>query len=148
LLVYIDKTFAEPRELPPMDRRDEAPIACTLQPGDHQERLAWIAALARDGLIAVSREDLRLELRYARSVAGRVREMVCKEQQCCAFLNFNLSETDEGVRLTITAPERARDVADTFFEQFLPPESAATGTRGSSGAPGGGAWKSSKRGGR
>jgi len=63
-----------------MDRRGQAPIACTLQPGTYQERLAWIADLARDGLREVSRDDLRLELSYARSVADRVREMVGKEQ--------------------------------------------------------------------
>lgn len=103
-----------------MDTRGEAPIACTLQPGDYKERLAWIAELAREGLLDVNRKDLRLELKYASSVADRVREMVHNEQQCCAFLNFDLSEIDEGVRLTITAPERAREVADALFEQFLP----------------------------
>lgn len=103
-----------------MDSRSDAPIACALQPGDYKERLAWIAKLASDGLLDVSREDLRLELKYAASVADRVSEMVRKEQQCCAFLNFELSEIDEGVRLTITAPERAREVADRLFEQFVP----------------------------
>jgi hypothetical protein len=103
-----------------MDDRGEAPIACTLQAGNHQERLAWIAELARDGLLGVSRDDLRLELQYARSVAERVREMAAKEQECCAFLTFELSETDAGVRLNITAPERAREVADALFQQFAP----------------------------
>jgi hypothetical protein len=103
-----------------MDSRDAAPIACTLEPGDYRERLTWIADLARNGLVEVHREDLRLELRYAPSVAERVREMVRREQQCCAFLNFELSEIDDGVRLTITAPERARDVSDALFEQFVP----------------------------
>ena len=103
-----------------------APIACTLQPGDYRERLAWIAGLARDGLLGVSRDDLRLELRYAREVADRVREMVRKEQTCCAFLDFELAESDTGVQLTITAPERARDVADAMFEQFVPADMSAT----------------------
>ena len=103
-----------------MDRGDAAPIACTLQPGDYKERLAWLAELAREGLLDVSRKDLRLELKYAPRVADRIREMVRKEQQCCAFLDFDLSDIDEGVRLTITAPERAREVADALFEQFLP----------------------------
>jgi hypothetical protein len=103
-----------------MNDRDETPIACTLEPGDYHERLTWIADLARDGLLSVSRHDLRLELRYAPSVAERVREMAGKEQECCAFLTFELSETDEGVRLNITAPERAREVADALFEQFVP----------------------------
>jgi hypothetical protein len=100
--------------------RGEAPIACTLRAVDYKDRLSWIADLARDGLVEVHREDLRLELRYAPSVAERVSEMVRKEQQCCAFLNFALSEIDDGLRLTITAPERARELADALFEQFLP----------------------------
>lgn len=103
-----------------MDSRGDAPIACTLQAGDYKDRLALIAEVARDGLLGVRRKDLQLELSYASSVANRVREMVGKEQACCAFLTFELSETDEGVRLTITAPERARDVADALFEQFAP----------------------------
>jgi hypothetical protein len=103
-----------------MSKRTESPIACTLQGGSYQERLAWIRELARDGLRGVSRDDLRLELSYAPDVAIRVRQMVGKEQACCAFLDFELTETSEEVRLTITAPERAREVADALFEQFVP----------------------------
>ena len=91
------RTFADRRELHTMDRRDDAPIACTLQPGDYKRRLAWIAELTREGLVDASREDLRLELKYEPGVADRVRGMVRKEQQCGAFLNFDLSENDEGV---------------------------------------------------
>jgi hypothetical protein len=112
-----------------MESRDGLPIACTLQPGSYQERLAWIAELARDGLIHVRRDDLRLELSYAPHVADRVRDMVEKEQRCCAFLDFELAEADAGIRLTITAPENARDVADTLFEQFVPADLPATGER-------------------
>ena len=103
-----------------MQKRDESPVACTLQGGSYQDRLAWIADLARDGLRGVTRKALRLELSYATGVAGRVREMVDKEQQCCGFLDFELIETGAEVRLTITAPERAREVADALFEQFVP----------------------------
>jgi hypothetical protein len=113
-----------------MNKHGESPIACTLQGGTYQERLAWIAELARDGLRGVNREDLRIELRYAPDVADRVRQMVGNEQDCCAFLDFELTETGEDVRLTITAPERARDVADALFEQFLPSgASAKNGSR-------------------
>jgi hypothetical protein len=102
-----------------MDSRGETPIVCTLGPGDAKERLAWVAALAHDGLLSVRRDDLHLELRYAPNVADRVRELVGREQACCAFLNFELSEIDGSVRLMIAAPERSRDVADTVFEQFV-----------------------------
>ena len=103
-----------------MSERAEPPIACTVQGAGYRERLALIEELARDGLRAVTRDDLRLELRYAGDVASRVREMVAREQVCCAFLDFELTETSEEVRLTITAPERAREVADALFEQFVP----------------------------
>lgn len=103
-----------------MDKGPEPPIACTLQGGSYQERLASIAELARDGLRRYSREDLVLDLRYAAEVAGRVREMVRKEEECCAFLAFELTEGEDEVRLTITAPEKAREVADGLFEQFVP----------------------------
>ena len=53
--------------------------------------------MTREGLVDASREDLRLELKYEPGVADRVRGMVRKEQQCGAFLNFDLSENDEGV---------------------------------------------------
>jgi hypothetical protein len=103
-----------------MDNRPEPPISCTLQGGSYDERLAWIAALARDGLRSHCRDGLVLKLTYAREVAARVREMVRKEEACCAFLAFELSESGAEVLLTITAPERAREVADLLFEQFVP----------------------------
>ncbi len=102
-----------------MNAPDDRPIACTLQGGWYQERLAWIADLARDGLRSHTRQDLTLELRYAPEVAIRVQEMVRKEQECCAFLLFDLAETNDDVRLTITAPERARDVATELFDAFI-----------------------------
>jgi hypothetical protein len=111
----------------PMKNRRESPIACTLQGVSYQERLAWIAELARDGLCGVNREDLRLELTYASGVAGRLREMVDQEQKCCSFLDFELIETGADVRLTVTAPERAREVADALFEQFVPSTASSNG---------------------
>jgi hypothetical protein len=102
-----------------MNDPDNRPIACTLQGSWYHERLTWIADLARDGLRTHTRQDLTLELRYALDVAVRVRDMVRKEQECCAFLAFELTETGEDVRLTITAPERARDVATELFDAFI-----------------------------
>jgi len=52
--------------------------------------------------------------------AGDVRKMVEQERLCCAFLAFELDEQPDGVCVTITAPEAARDAADSLFGQFLP----------------------------
>jgi hypothetical protein len=45
--------------------------------------------------------------------------MVRREKDCCGFLNFDLREVEQEVRLTITAPEEAREAADFLFEQFV-----------------------------
>jgi hypothetical protein len=101
-----------------MTMTEAPPIACALAPGALKERLAWISALTRDALR--SHEcDLLLDLRYAPDAAERVREMVHNEQACCPFLTFDLYEEANEIRLTITAPEAAREAADMLFEQFL-----------------------------
>lgn len=108
------------------DRCEPEPIACTLQPGDFQQRLAWIGALNRDALRSRRRDGLRLELTYARGALGRVREMVAREQDCCAFLDFHLRADDDSVRLVIEAPEPALDMLDAVFEPFLAQAPVAT----------------------
>ena len=85
---------------------NNAPIACTLVGTDYAERLAWIASLNRDGLLSHERHEAALELRYASTVRHRVRELVRKEAECCAFLTFALDESRGDVRLTITVPAR------------------------------------------
>ena len=95
------------------------PIACTLAPGALKDRTAWIAALNKDALRKYQRRDLVLELSYAREARERVHEMVRNEQACCAFLAFELQEAGNEIRLTVTAPETAREAADVLFEQFV-----------------------------
>lgn len=102
-----------------------APIACTLTPGDFKERIAWIRDLAKDSLLKARRDDLTLHLTYAKIAGDRVREMVDKEQACCAFMQFDLHEDARGVHLTMTAPENARAAAHDLFAHFAP-ELAAT----------------------
>ena len=107
---------------------NNAPIACTLGGTDYTERLAWIASLNHDGLLSHERHDSALELRYVATVRDRVRELVRKEAECCAFLTFALDESRGDVRLTITVPAREGEAADLFFEPFLASESpTATG---------------------
>ena len=110
-----------------MTNAESAPIACTLTPGDYKARLAWIADLSRDALRSQVRRDLELELVYSADAAERVRDMVRNEQDCCAFLTFDLSQRQDEIRLTIKAPERAREVADMLFGQFLSSAEGHTG---------------------
>lgn len=98
---------------------DPRPIACTLGAGDFQARVAWIAALNARALRSYRRDDLILQLTYAPDAADDVREMVAKEQACCAFLNFATREDAAGLQLVITAPESARVAAELVFEPLV-----------------------------
>lgn len=107
---------------------DPPPIACSLGAGDFQARVAWIATLNARALRSHRRDDLILHLTYAPDAADQVREMVEKEQACCAFLDFAVREEAAGLQLTITAPERAREAVELAFEPFVaktPAEAAA-----------------------
>ena len=100
---------------------EAAPIVCTLTPGNFKSRMEWIGDLARDGLTAHRRDGLTLHLTYALAAADRVREMVRQEQECCAFLGFAVREDAGAMRVTITAPETARETAEMLFQQFVTP---------------------------
>lgn len=95
------------------------PLACTLSPGEMQDRMACVSALTEDALRSFQRRDLTLELIYTKDAVERVRQMVHQEQTCCAFLRFSLVEREDTVLLTITAPEEARVAADVLFTQFV-----------------------------
>jgi hypothetical protein len=95
------------------------PIACTLAPEEFKDRIALIAALNKEALQKFERRGLVLELSYESKARERVREMIRNEQTCCAFLSFDLREMSDEIRVTVTAPERAREAADALFDQFV-----------------------------
>jgi hypothetical protein len=95
------------------------PVACTLGAAELRERLGLITTLTRDSLMSYRRSDLALELRYPPDALDRVRAMVAGESHCCPFLDFALREEAAVVRVTITAPDRAREAADELFAYFI-----------------------------
>lgn len=94
-------------------------IACTLGAGDFKERVAGIRELASRHLLSSRREPLVLHLTYEADALPAVEDLVEKESDCCAFLNFEL-QTGETVQLTITAPASAASAADELFAHFAP----------------------------
>lgn len=108
---------------------DPPPIACTLDAGDLRERLALIAELNASALRGSRRDDLQLTLTYASQALDRVQDLVAREQACCAFLTFILEPGPREVRLTIAAPEAARQALDSVFAPFTAtkPATAACG---------------------
>ncbi len=102
------------------DSNEEMPIACTLDAGDFKERTAGIRDLARRSLRHASRAPLTLSLTYEPNALDDVRDLVAKEEACCAFLTFDLKSSPRDVVLTITAPQAAAEAADLLFDHFAP----------------------------
>jgi hypothetical protein len=96
----------------------DPPIACTLPPADYRARLAEIAALSREALRHVERRGLTLDLRYAPEAAARVRRLVEQERACCAFLQFELHEDAQEVRLLVTAPPAAAEAVPELLAEL------------------------------
>jgi len=96
----------------------DLPIACTLSATDYRARLAEIAALSRDALRHAEQHGLTLDLRYAPEAAARVRRLVEQERACCAFLQFELQENADEVRLLVTAPPAAADAVPDLLAEL------------------------------
>jgi hypothetical protein len=100
--------------------RDTVPIACTLGADDFKERTEWIRNLSRHSLLKADRSPLTLSLTYRSDATSDVDQLVAKERACCSFLDFDIHHDPEGIRLRITAPPDAGEVADILFDHFAP----------------------------
>lgn len=94
-------------------------IACTLDAPDFKERVASIRDLASCHLLSSNRQPLALRLTYAAEALPEVEDLVAKESDCCAFLDFDI-RAGEQIELIITAPESAALAADDLFAHFAP----------------------------
>ena len=95
----------------------DMPIACTLSPDRLPERLAFIEALAADGLLerTPTPGGVRIHLRDAPDIERRARELIAAEADCCAFLTFTLRRDQGALVLDVAGPPEARPVIDLFL---------------------------------
>lgn len=91
--------------------------ACSLEAHAFQERVKWIAALNQQFLRSFSRQGRTLTLIYDAAALQQVEEMVTRERDCCAFLEFDL-QRGETVKLTIIVPAQAADDSDKLLAPF------------------------------
>ena len=91
---------------------EELPIACTLTPAGTADRVEWLRRLGAESLLEGERRDGGLELRFERAAEDEVRGWVRAEQECCAFLSFELEPRARDVRLVVGGPPGAEPVLD------------------------------------
>jgi hypothetical protein len=90
----------------------DAPIACTLSPGQYAERTDELAALAARALRSRERTPAGERLMFADSpqIERELRDVIAAESRCCAFLRMDLRRTGEGLVLDIAGPPDARPI--------------------------------------
>ena len=79
-----------------------------------------ISGIAERHLKKSMGSPLTIHLVDAEEAADDVREMVRKEQYCCAFPRLDLSVGKDGVHLLITTSKAAKGPADVLFDHLAP----------------------------
>jgi hypothetical protein len=95
----------------------EQPIACTLSPGQYQDRTGELATLAARALR--SREPTadgeRLTFTDSADTERELRAVIAAEASCCAFLRMDLQRAEHGLVLEIAGPQGARPIIAELF---------------------------------
>lgn len=95
---------------------DDAPIACTLEPGAIPERLADWGAILDRALARRPLEDGALRIEFGDEIdVAELAQLVAAEQHCCGFFSFAITVDPRGVGLEVRAPGDAADVVASLF---------------------------------
>lgn len=92
----------------------DGPSACTLSPNEYAGRLEDFRQGVFTHLVGMERpEPTRLRLRLAGDAAPEaVRELLIREQGCCAFLSFTLTPGDGQLLADLEVPAEAAPALD------------------------------------
>jgi hypothetical protein len=93
------------------------PIACTLGPGQYQDRAGELAALAARALRSRDQtpDGERLIFTGGEDTERELRAVIAAESSCCPFLRMDLERTAEGLVLDIAGPADARPIIAELF---------------------------------
>lgn len=93
--------------------------ACSLESRAFAARLRWISDLNGQHLRRMRRDGATLVLAYSTGARERIEELIRRERECCAFLDFATRDVGDEVELHITVPPNAADQADVLLQPFL-----------------------------
>jgi hypothetical protein len=91
------------------------PIVCTLSPNQMGERLDEFSELFGNHLLSVTRpaaHRTRWVLRAADGVEAATRDLLVREQQCCAFFTFGVERIGDTLVVEATVPAGAELALD------------------------------------
>ena len=92
---------------------EKPPIACTLSPSDLKDREGAWNTLMTSGLVQRDRVPGGIRLRAAPGAAAVLVQLVDLERECCAWINF---EVTDGAVVTLTADGAGEAVFAEIFQ--------------------------------
>jgi DNA-binding transcriptional MerR regulator len=96
-------------------RPDEPLIACTLQAGEMEQRMAeWQHALESATRRTEIDQGVRVTLDRSTDVAG-LAQLLADEQTCCSFFTFALTLTSDQIFLDVMAPADGLPMVQALF---------------------------------
>jgi hypothetical protein len=98
----------------------ETPVACSLNAGQLQERIAAISEVGARSLTSHTTESNRHILRFrgSRKTRRQLEAIVAAEADCCSFLDLSLRDDGEDLVLSIAAPDHAKELGDQLAQSF------------------------------
>lgn len=100
------------------------PVACSLTPGEQDERRSTVLAQLRRAMEHTEERPEGFAYRFGggEGVVEQVAAVIALERQCCPFLRFVLTaEPGRGpVWLEVTGPEGTREFLGTMFADPAP----------------------------
>jgi hypothetical protein len=96
----------------------DAPIVCTVKPGEEAAGLEAYRTLFADALVSGERTEwgVRWTFRHDDGIEPRVRELAAMEQACCAFLRMSITRTEDHVVWDVIGPANAREFLDEYAQ--------------------------------
>jgi hypothetical protein len=96
------------------------PVACSLNTGELEQRLAAIAELGADSMASHELDGDRhlLRFRSSQETHQRLEAIVAAEKECCTFLELSLAEEGSELILAIAAPNGGGEIADQLARAF------------------------------
>ena len=99
----------------------EKDLACTLTAADYQDReVAWLKVGSYVRASTSIRGGLSFRFAPAQGLGESLSELVRLEAECCAWMAFAMSESPDGILLSITSNggDGERAVRETFAPLF------------------------------
>ena len=92
-------------------------LVCSLTAADYRDReAAWLKVGNYLRVSTAVPGGLRIRFAPTRGLADSLTELVRLEAECCPWMDFAMSESPDGIRLSITSPgeQGERAVRETF----------------------------------